>query len=236
MELQEAGETVTNQMKMKRTFAQVLKEENYKALRKEQEQKRKEQATTKQKASASVAKDRTFEEIMDFCEGNKDLDSQKNQDKDEVVNKQSMDSFSGFSGDWAADSVKSSEDPLYKTQQELDNSEEEEDDNALVPHGKRAPSYTPVKAPPSKVSKPQVESEYSDEDDEDNEDNFFGFSSSPPSSPLVEVSPSKVGVQSESLTPDQLADEGSDGRTTPGQSVPERELQIQFLPSNDCHV
>ena len=40
MELQEAGETVTNQMKMKRTFAQVLKEENYKALRKEQEQKR----------------------------------------------------------------------------------------------------------------------------------------------------------------------------------------------------
>ena len=167
--------------------------------------------------------------------GNKDLDSQKNQDKDEVVNKQSMDSFSG---DWAADSVKSSEDPLYKTQQELDNSEEEEDDNALVPHGKRAPSYTPVKAPPSKVSKPQVESEYSDEDDEDNEvneDNFFGFSS-PPSSPLVNASPSKFGSQSESLTPDQLADEGSDGRTTSCQSVPERELQIQFLPSNDCHV
>ena len=117
MELQEAGETVTNQMK--RTFAQVLKEENYKALRKEQEQKRKEktamaglqrkeQATTKQKSSVSATKDQTLEENMDFDGRNKDLVNQDNQNKDEVVNEQSMDDFSG---DWAADSVKSSEDP-----------------------------------------------------------------------------------------------------------------------------
>ena len=244
MELQEAGETATNQMK--RTFAQVLKEENYKTLRKEQEQKRKEkaamaamagqhrkeQATTKQKASASVAKDRAFEENMDFYEGNRDLDSQENQNKDEVVNEQSMD---GYSGDWAADSVKSSEDPLHKKQlQKLDISDEEEDDNASVPCGKRAPSYTPVKPPPSKktltedssLNNSQVYPEYSDED------NFYGFSSSPPSSPLLEASPSKQSRQSESTTGQSVEEVNP---TPPDPSGTEREIQVKFLPDNDCH-
>ena len=148
---------------------------------------RKEQATTKQKASASATKDQTLEENMDFDGGNKDLVSQDNQDKDEVVEEHSMD---GFSGDWAADTVKSSEDPLYKTQlaikqkiridcnlnsqQELDNSDEGEDDT--VPHGKRAPSYTPVKAPPSKLSKPSS-IEY---DDSVEYSDGEGFLASPP--------------------------------------------------------
>ena len=243
MELQEAGETATNQMK--RTFAQVLKEENYKALRKEQEQKRKEKAamasqqrkeqtTTKQKASVSAAKNQTFEENIDFYEGNKDLDSQEIQDKDEVINEQSMD---GFSGDWAADSVKSPKDPLYRAQlQELDNSEEDENNNISVPHGKRAPSYTPVKPPPSKktltedssLNNSQVYPEYSDED----EDNFYGFSSSPPSSPLLEASPSKQSRQSESTTGQSVEEVNP---TPPDPSGTEREIQVKFLPDNDCH-
>ena len=200
-------------------------------------QQRKEQATTKQKASVSVAKDRTSEENMGFYGGNKDLDSQENQDKDEVLNEQSMD---GFSGDWAADSVKSSDDPLYKKQlqkldKKLDNSDEEdeeEDDNASLSNGKRAPSYTPVKPPPSKrtlaedccLNNSQVYSECS------YDENFHGFFSSPPSSPLLEASPSKFSRQSESPT-GQSVDE-----VPPGPPGTEREIQVKFFPDNDCHV
>ena len=154
---------------------------------------------------------------MDFYEGNRDLDSQENQNKDEVVNEQSMDDFSG---DWAADSVKSSEDPLY---------------------GKRAPSYTPVKPPPSKktltfteevsLNNSQEYPEYSDE-----ENYFRGFSSSsssPPSSPLLEASPSKLTRQSDSSAGQSVEEVNP---IPPGLLETEREIKVKFLPDDDCHV
>ena len=67
--------------------------------------------------------------------------------------------------------------------------------------------------------------EYSDDE------NFqVFFSSSPPSSPLLEASPSKLSRQSESPT-DQSVEE-----VPPGPPGTEREIQVKFLPDNDCHV
>ena len=80
MEEQGTSEIVSNQMK--RTFAQVLKEENYKTLRQEQEQQRKEktaivvqQATTREKKAASAAETQTVEVNMDLDRENNALDN-----------------------------------------------------------------------------------------------------------------------------------------------------------------
>ena len=136
--------------------------------------------------------------------------------------------------------MKSPEDPLYKAQlQELDNSDEDENNNTSVPHGKRAPSYTPVKPPPSKktltedssLNNSQVYPEYSDE-----ENNFRGFSSSsssPPSSPLLEASPSKLTRQSDSSAGQSVEEVNP---IPPGLLGTEREIKVKFLPDDDCHV
>ena len=93
---------------------------------------------------------------------NNEKEHEQDKQVEEGVEELSMD----FSGDWAADSIISPDDPLYKKQlvikqkiksdcslnsQDMDNSDDGEDDISSVPHGKRAPSSPPKEASPSKM-------------------------------------------------------------------------------------
>ena len=115
----------------------------------------------KKRLAAQEKKKRAHETVVNRLDA--DPNDLNNVKVAERVSEQQCMGERSVSSDWARESVKDSNDPLYKTNLTLkekiaedfslnsDYSDEEEDETS-VPHVKRAPS-SPVEASPSKVMK-----------------------------------------------------------------------------------